>query len=161
MNHLEEDLDVYNERNYTLSDLKIFTGLTDRTLRNYLAMGILLGEKLNGIWHFSAKQVNEFMAHPSVRPSIVAKNNALVYDFLLKKEDTENRCCMVLDLPRKMRKIAIKYFCEKINQGEFQNMQFSLDSPMGKPTRIILKGKTQQIIRLVNGYYDMQEECVL
>ena len=107
MNHLEEDLDVYNERNYTLSDLKIFTGLTDRTLRNYLAMGILVGEKLNGIWHFSAKQVNDFMAHPSVRPSIVAKNNALVYDFLLEKEDTENRCCMVLDLPRKMRKCAI------------------------------------------------------
>ena len=146
-----------SDSTYTLGNLKDFTGLTDRTLRNYLTMGILQGEKRNGVWHFTAEQVNEFISHPTVRPSIVAKNNASVYDFLLGREDTENQCCTVLDLPKNQRKNAIEYFCANVNKGEFQNIRFSLDSSMGKPVRIILKGSAKHIVQLISAYYSTQE----
>lgn len=38
---------------YLINHLVMFTGLTDRTIRNYIASGILQGEKINGLWHFT------------------------------------------------------------------------------------------------------------
>ena len=58
---------------YTLGHLSQITGLTDRTLRTYLKNGILEGEKISGIWHFTEAQLDAFLRHPTVRPSIQAK----------------------------------------------------------------------------------------
>ena len=83
-----------NTGNYFLiNHLVMLTGLTDRTIRNYISSGILQGEKINGLWHFTPEQVECFIAHPAVRPSILAKHNAVVYDFLLDgKKDTCETC---------------------------------------------------------------------
>ena len=74
---------------YVINHLVMFTGLSDRTIRNYISSGILQGEKINGLWHFTPEQVEEFISHPSVRPSILAKNNGLVYDFILDNKKTK------------------------------------------------------------------------
>jgi hypothetical protein len=71
---------------YLIKHLTLFTGLTDRTIRNYLSMGLLQGEKINGLWHFTPEQVEAFISHPAVRPSIQAKHHGLVYDFLLEQK---------------------------------------------------------------------------
>ena len=49
---------------YLISHLVLMTGLTDRTIRNYISSGILQGEKINGLWHFTAEQVEQFICHP-------------------------------------------------------------------------------------------------
>ena len=77
---------------YLISHLVLSTGLTDRTIRNYIASGILQGEKINGLWHFTPEQVEHFLRHPAVRPSILAKNNGLVYDFLLYTRKQPPKC---------------------------------------------------------------------
>lgn len=46
------------EKNYTLNELAMITGLTTRTLRNYLKMNILNGEKIDGIWTFTEEDLN-------------------------------------------------------------------------------------------------------
>lgn len=84
---------------YVINHLVMFTGLSDRTIRNYIASGILQGEKINGLWHFTPEQVEEFVRHPAVRPSILAKNNGLVYDFLLDTKKTGQEMCVILDTP--------------------------------------------------------------
>lgn len=61
------------EKYYVINELVMFTGLTDRTIRNYLSSGILQGEKVDGMWRFTSDQVEEFVKHPAVRPSILAK----------------------------------------------------------------------------------------
>lgn len=71
------------ENLYLINHLVLITGLTDRTIRSYISSGILKGEKINGIWHFTAEEVEDFIKNPAVRPSITAKNNAIIYDFLL------------------------------------------------------------------------------
>lgn len=143
---------------YTLGDIVQFTGLTDRTLRNYLSSGLLEGEKINGLWLFTAEQIEKFITHSSVKPSIVAKRNSVVYDFLLGGEETVEQCCLVFDLPKKQDKKAMEYFCYAINNGDFCNLKFSFDSPKNKATRIILKGETKQILQLVNDYYQNIDE---
>lgn len=142
---------------YTIGHMTLFTGLTDRTIRNYISSGILEGEKINGVWHFTPEQVQDFISHPAVRPSILAKKNAMVYDFLLNTGKRSHECCIILDLPGDGSKDTIEYFCHTINDGDFENIHFSFDSITGTP-RVILKGDVKEVMELVNGYYSCAEQ---
>ncbi len=137
---------------YTINHMALITGLTDRTIRSYIASGLLQGEKINGIWHFTPEQADAFLRHPAVLPSIQAKKNALVYDFLLDTKKPEPEICMILDLPGANQKETAEYFCYTISNGRFPNIQFSFDSTAGNP-RVILKGDAQTVLALVDGYY--------
>lgn len=137
---------------YVIGHLVQFTGLTDRTIRNYIAAGILQGEKIDGLWHFTPEQVESFVRHPAVRPSILAKKNALVYDFLMDSRKSAQEACVILDMPGRDGKTVAEFFCEHISCGEYQNLQFSFDG-VEKAPRVILKGDTAEVMRLVNEYY--------
>lgn len=136
---------------YVINHLVMFTGLSDRTIRNYIASGILQGEKINGLWHFTPEQVEEFVRHPAVRPSILAKNNGLVYDFLLDTKKTGQEMCVILDTPCADKKTVAECFCYSINSGGYHNIQFSFDGVM-ETSRVILKGDAAEVPRLVNEY---------
>ena len=137
---------------YVIGHLVQFTGLTDRTIRNYIAAGILQGEKIDGLWHFTPEQVESFVRHPAVRPSILAKKNALVYDFLMDSRKSAQEACVILDMPGRDGKTVAEFFCEHISCGGYQNLQFSFDG-VEKAPRVILKGDTAEGMRLVNEYY--------
>ena len=139
------------ETYYTIAHIVQFTGLTDRTIRNYISSGILAGKKLNGTWQFTAEQVENFIRHPSVCPSIISKKNALIYDFLLDTKKTTDEICIILDLPDKNEKEIAEFFCNSIRSGSFHNIQFSFDTLNGLP-RVILKGNCEDVLTLVNLY---------
>ena len=145
--------DIKKGNLFTLGHLRQFTGLSDRTLRNYLANGILKGEKINGIWHFSDKQIEDFVNSPTVRPSILAKNSGIVYDFIIDRNKPCDQSCIILDLPTADREQACEFFCYQINDGNFKDLQFSLDAPKNKQMRIILKGNVSDVLRLIGDYY--------
>lgn len=136
---------------YTLGHLTHFTGLTDRTLRTYLSGGILQGEKINGVWHFTDAQLDAFLHHPAVRPSILAKNNAIVYDFMLDTKKPVDRACIILDLPSADREALSAFFCDAIRYGDFRDLRFSFDGI--ESPRVILSGPADQILSLVNSYH--------
>ena len=83
---------------YSMEDLAAFTGLTDRTLRNYLSEGRLSGSKEEGAWRFSPEDLNGLLQDPGARRAMEANRNGAVYDFLLG-EPREDRCCVVRDIP--------------------------------------------------------------
>lgn len=141
-----------NGEYYLINHLVLFTGLTDRTIRKYISAGILEGEKINGLWHFTPEQVERFNRNPAVRPSILAKNNGLVYDFLLNDKKSREESCLVLDLPGADRRVIAEYFCYEISNGGYQNIRFSFDGVGGTP-RVILTGETDAVLELVRGYY--------
>ena len=120
---------------YTLGHLAQITGLTDRTLRTYLKNGILEGEKISGIWHFTESQ---------------SKNNAIVYDFMLDTQKPAPQACVILDIPDLNTKTASRFFCDAICYGEYHDLRFSLDTV--ESPRIILSGPVEQILALVNSY---------
>ena len=136
---------------YLINHLVLFTGLTDRTIRNYISSGILRGEKINGLWHFTPEQVEEFIRHPAVRPSIVAKNNALVYDFLLNNHKTDREICIILDIPGVEEKSVATFFCDRICGENYRNFHFAFDG-VPDTARIILKGDPAEVLRLVNEF---------
>ena len=137
---------------YNIAAISMITGLTDRTIRNYISAGLLMGEKINGLWHFTPEQVEAFIADPVVYPSIRAKNNALVYDFMSDGKKKNHQSCIILDLPGDDKKAAAEFFCYAINNGNFRNIQFSLDA-VKKDPRVILRGNTDEVLKLVNQYY--------
>ena len=145
-----------NERNYYLiNHLVLITGLSDRTIRNYISSGILQGEKINGLWHFTPEQVECFICHPAVRPSILAKHHSAVYDFLLDNKKNASEACIIMDLPGKDKKELAEYFCYRISNEDYHSVYFSFDGVANVP-RIILKGDATEVLRLVNGYAQEQ-----
>lgn len=145
----------HDEKYYLISHLVLFTGLTDRTIRNYISMGLLQGKKINGIWHFTEEQIEHFIRHPAVRPSILAKKNGLVYDFLLETQKTSPETCVILDIPNVDTKTLAEFFCHHISNHNYKNIQFSFDG-VDKTPRIILKGDMAEVMRLVNEYSQSQ-----
>ena len=143
------------EEKMSLSQLALITGLSDRMLRNHLASGILQGEKIDGKRFFTAEQIGEFVAHPAVRPGILAKQNAVVYDFLLENGKTACETCMIVDLPQHSKTEIARYFCSRISSEEFSKIKFSFDG-IPKVPRVILKGDTADVLRLINGFWQEQ-----
>ena len=140
------------EELYLISHITLITGLSDRTIRNYIASGILKGEKINGIWHFTPEEVDAFIKNPAVRPSIVAKNNSVVYDFMLNDSKKEEETCVILDLPKCDIKETAEFFCCGISNGDYKDINFSFDGNYKTP-RIILRGKPSDVFGLIGDYY--------
>lgn len=87
------------ERKYNLNDLALMTALTTRTLRNYLAQGILHGEKTNGIWQFADADLERFFSNPFVKEGLRIKRSSVVFDFLADRNKKKARSCIILDIP--------------------------------------------------------------
>lgn len=137
---------------YVLNHLVQFTGLTDRTLRNYISSGLLQGEKINGMWHFTPEQFEAFLAHPAVRSSILSRNHSLVYDFLLDMKKPAEQACIVLDIPQGDARAVSEFFCYRINQDGPADVRFAFH--MHAPhMRLILTGSAAAVLALVNEYY--------
>ena len=140
---------------YLISHLVLATGLSDRTIRNYIASEVLQGEKINGLWHFTPEQVESFICHPAVRPSILAKQNAAIDDFLADNKKTACETCLILDVPGRSKKEIAEYFCYRISNEDFQNIHFSFDG-VASVSRIILKGNVTEVLRLANAFVQEQ-----
>ena len=115
------------EKYYTLNEVAMMTGLTTRTLRNYLKMNVLKGEKLDGAWKFTEEEFAEFIQNPYVKPSLQAKNKAIVFDFLAQNEKRINEICTVIDVcvdSHEAEEIS-SFFCEEINKRNEGNINFS------------------------------------
>ena len=136
---------------YLIRNLVLSTGLSDRTIRSHIAAGILKGEKINGLWHFTPEQVNCYISHPAVRPSILAKHHAPAYDFLLDNKKRSSEACVILDLPGKNTKEVAEYFCDHISNDNLHHIHFSFDGVAPTP-RVILTGKTDVVMQLLNGF---------
>lgn len=139
----------------TLKELAMMTGLTTRTLRNYMRTHVLQGEKQEGIWTFTLEEVGAFFSDPGVKASIRAKRNAVVYDYLLDDHKTCNEICSILDFcvdDWEAAKIA-EFFGNAANQIEDAGIfRFSYDKS-GNCVRVILKGSADLVMKIMNNYY--------
>ena len=146
------------DKYYTLNELATITGLTTRTLRNYLKSSILSGEKIDGIWQFTEEELSDFLSHPAVSPSIKSKKNALVYDFMLDTTKKNNEMCTIVDLcvgDEEAEEIS-DFFCSAINNAsDNTNLQFSYEKS-GPHVRVILRGYDEAVLKFLNSYYQTE-----
>ena len=144
------------ENFYTINEVATMTGLTTRTIRNYLKSGLINGEKINGIWMFSSEDFNAMLNNPAIKPSIQAKNNSVVYDFIADDRKKVNKICTILDLfveDNEAEEIS-QFFCNTINSyADIGDLSFKFEKH-GRNVRVILSGADEVVMEIVNRYYD-------
>ena len=138
---------------YTINHVALMSGLSSRTIRNYMKMGFIEGEMINGVWHFSAEAVGDFFANPNVAPAIKAKRNALIFDFLADDDKQQDEMCTVIDQRANLEEAnAIsEFFCDAINRAWSGVIRFGF-SFNGNQARIILTGPEEAVQQLLTAY---------
>ncbi len=141
---------------YNLNDMAMITGLTTRTLRNYLKINLLNGEKVDGNWSFTDEDLDEFLSKPAVKQAVSAKRNAVVYDFLSNPFKNGNRICTIMDLPvseEEAMEISA-FFCGLISKnGKDIDFRFNMERGFA---RFILSGSEDMVTELMKAYYEKQ-----
>lgn len=144
------------EKQYTINEVAVMSGLTTRTLRNYMKMGILKGEMVEGVWKFTEEEIGEFFQNPYVKPSIQAKNKAIVFDFLAKNEKRINEICTIIDVcveKHEAEEIAA-FFCKEVSKRKEEKIKFSFERN-GVHARVILSGYEDVVMEILNAYYHL------
>lgn len=111
-------------KKYTIEELSIMTSLSTRTIRNYINLGILEGEKVNNKWYFSENDCISFFNNDMVKHSIDAKTLGVVLDGFNK---TNNRITNILYIDA--NKLDYKVINDKINS--YNDFDFKLDKKDG------------------------------
>ncbi|MBR3108964.1 MAG: hypothetical protein IKH30_17530 [Clostridia bacterium] len=141
---------------FSINDVAMITSLSTRTIRTYITTGFLSGEKIDGAWVFTPEQVQAFIENKAVRPSIKAKKNAIVFDFLGAKPYSQDKMCVILDLGSKEALSASVFFCEKISACSPEAELHFASDPVGTGVRLILSGSPKDVMHLMNQFYEKQ-----
>lgn len=143
---------------YSVNDIAVMSGLSTRTIRNYIQSGLLEGDKVKGCWKFTAEQINTFFEHPKVFPSILAKHNGVIFDFIADRKVKQNQICTVLDLPEENEEKISAFFCNQYNTGDFKSkIEFYYENIAGCP-RIIIKGEVRSVMQILNLFYQSRND---
>lgn len=133
---------------YNIEEVATMTMLSTRTIRNYIKQGFLEGEKTDGIWQFTAGELETFFENDYVKQT---KKNSMIYDYMLNGTKSSASVCSTYDYPVKDGEEA-KTICdrliERINSNEFGELKFSYEY-YKKMVRIILIGDPRQMARLM------------
>lgn len=135
---------------YNLKDLSLITGLTDRTLRNYLNAGILVGEKKGGAWSFTEEQIGAFLKNPYVKPAVKAKRNSILYDYLRVDLNEKNTACVILRLKEDCSKSVAEFFCDAVNKR--QGLKMTFDHNNGE-NKVVLVGEEETVYDILVEYH--------
>ena len=131
------------------------TRLSTRTIRNYISMGLLDGEKIDGVWQFTPEQFGTFLGQEMVGQSIKAKSNAMIYDFLLQEKKSACSSCAVIDIP----------VADIVEEPQLREKLMDIVNSIGLPcsyhydaktsaARLILCGSLSQIRRFYTDFSD-------
>ena len=138
---------------YTINHVALMSGLSSRTIRNYMKMGLIEGEMINGVWHFTAEDVGAFFVNPNVAPAIQAKRNALIFDFLSNDYKQQDAMCTVIDHRATLEEANAmsEFFCDAINR-EWQGVISFGFSFNNNRARVILSGPEDAVQQLLADY---------
>ena len=139
---------------YNLNQVAMITGLTTRTLRNHLKQGLLKGEKIDGNWSFTEEELDEYIADASVKQVILARQHAVVYDFLADPFKKTNRICTIMDFPVSTDEaLGIAQFFSKEITDHGSDIEFRYINEKHY-ARFILSGSEDQVAALMKAHYE-------
>ncbi len=134
---------------YSIDEISLMSGLTTRTIRNYLKDGQIKAAKEDGKWVFSIKDFTDMLSNPYVKAAIRTKNNMPVLDFIADEKKSTDSACLVID--RVVDEKDMTAFIEKLcslSQSE-EGVSMRLDRTETH-LRIILTGKEEAVRKLFN-----------
>lgn len=83
---------MFEEPLYSIADVAKITKLTDRTIRNYLAKGILKGKKIGGQWRFTDQDLCMLFSNSYFENDMKNKVENQIIDFFNKNETNRQMC---------------------------------------------------------------------
>ena len=118
-------------------------------------MGLLTGEKVDGVWRFTEEELGAFMDNPGVQQGLHTKRNSLVNDFLLMDTKKENHTCVILDFCMEWEdaKRVVAFFCDRIKEQGEEELRFGMERRK-KNVRLILSGPEAAIKEIMKRYYE-------
>lgn len=138
---------------YSITDIATITGLSTRTIRNYIKNGFINGSKKDGAWIFDENEVGKLLNEPFVSQSIQIKSDSIVKDFINVKKKSVNSVCSIFDYVVNNFEEA-EILCDKIienidsKQYGKINFSFKYDHKINV-VRIIISGETKQILQMM------------
>ncbi len=87
------------EKLYTVDDVAQMTGLTSRTIRNYLADGRLTGRKVGAQWRFTEENISAIFTEADTRKAARSTAADQVQSFLKPQSRDAVTVCSVVDYP--------------------------------------------------------------
>ncbi|MCM1131204.1 MAG: GNAT family N-acetyltransferase [Roseburia sp.] len=106
-----------------MNTLSMMTGLTTRTLRNYIKLGLLHGQMVNGKWQFSEEEIHNFFKEKFVEAELIIKSRGMVNDYL----NTVNlsSSCFIVDLEWNAQlEDKIRCILDIVNQENFARFSY-------------------------------------
>jgi len=130
---------------YTINEVAVMTGLTTRTIRNYLRDGQASASKTeDGKWVFSLEECQAMFSNPYVAAAIKAKNSAPVLDFLGDERKKADSLCLILD--RRLSDEAALELSERVCAAMrgMSGVDFRFEKK-GDRVRVILTGEEEKV----------------
>ena len=87
---------MLDEKLYTVADVAQVTGMTSRTIRNYLKDGTLTGQKIGVQWRFTEDEIKKLFSRQMPGQSSPTQ---IVRGFLGEQKRKEVSFCVLLDIP--------------------------------------------------------------
>lgn len=111
---------------FSLHELALCSGYSERMLRKYMKDGLLVGTLINRKWQFNEEQVTAFLDNPIIKDGLKIKQLASVVHFMNDYNESKNESCFIFDRKGSIDEIEIiknkilEYFQENDNiNGSF------------------------------------------
>lgn len=117
---------MLEQKLYTVADVAELTGLTSRTIRNYLKDGTLRGKKIGVQWRFTEEDINRLFSEVDEAGAKILKPEDVISEFLKPREREGTECCFAWDIPFFDEK-DIDMVCSEVKQmmAEEKDMFFA------------------------------------
>ena len=141
------------EKLYTVEDVAQMTGLTSRTIRNYLADGRLTGRKVGAQWRFTEENIAAIFTEASSVKSAGRAAASEVEAFLKHQSRSSVSVCSVVDYPAESAEAIaplVQKLTDQYNGFNDPSLRFFFDfDEKNCVARFTIIGEIAQVAKMV------------
>lgn len=147
MEEVQGGIGMLDEKLYTVADVAEVTGLTSRTIRNYLKDGTLRGQKIGVQWRFTEEEIRKLFSRQAPGQDSPTQ---IVRGFLGQHEREGASFLALLDLPCIAEKDGMELFAKlkELRTEGVTSMSYEYHDE-GQLLRIALSGDVGAVMDLL------------
>lgn len=115
---------MLEQKLYTVADVAEVTGLTSRTIRNYLKDGTLRGRKIGVQWRFTEADINRLFTEVKTESVKALYPGDVISDFMDNTVRSQTEGCLVIDFPYEKEEELQRYI-QKLESYTYEVLEDS------------------------------------
>lgn len=144
---MQGGIGMLDEKLYTVADVAQVTGMTSRTIRNYLKDGTLTGQKIGVQWRFTEDEIKKLFSRQTPGQSSPTQ---IVRGFVGAQERKNAAFCALLDFPGVTELDGMEFYRklqEKCSEG-IDAISYEYHDE-GQLLRVAVSGDTEAVMDLL------------